>query len=137
MAAGSYAELVVRDNGMGIAAESLPHLFDPAWQMRRMRADGGRTGGVWLGLAVVHRIVELHGGRIVASSGGASMGAVFTVRLPLAEVVVATRSRYRASGKFPHRRTPRVEFARGDRPCRTPNSGGWPSSCSHCIAAHC
>jgi signal transduction histidine kinase len=81
-----HVELVVRDNGMGIAAESLPHLFDAGWQMRRVRAEGVRTGGVWLGLAVVHHIVELHGGRIVASSGGPGMGAVFTVRLPLAPV---------------------------------------------------
>ena len=79
-----HAELVVRDNGMGIAAESLPYLFDPAWQMRRARAESVRTGGAWLGLAVVHQIVELHGGRIVATSGGPGMGAVFTVRLPLA-----------------------------------------------------
>jgi signal transduction histidine kinase len=84
-----HAELVVRDNGMGIAAESLPHLFDASWQMRRARAEGVRTGGVWLGLAVVHRIIELHGGRIVAASGGPSMGAVFTVRLPLAPQGVA------------------------------------------------
>jgi signal transduction histidine kinase len=81
-----HAELVVRDNGMGIAADSLPHLFDAGWQMQRARAEGGRTGGVWLGLAVVHQIVELHGGRIVASSGGPGMGAVFTVRLPLTAV---------------------------------------------------
>jgi signal transduction histidine kinase len=78
-----HAELVVRDNGIGIAAEMLPHVFDPAWQMRRVRADGVRTGGVWLGLAVVHQIVELHGGRVVAASGGPGMGAVFTVGLPL------------------------------------------------------
>jgi len=84
-----HVELVVRDNGIGIAAESLPHLFDAGWQMRRARTEGVRTGGVWLGLAVVHQIVELHGGRIVASSGGQSMGAVFTVRLPRAAVTHA------------------------------------------------
>lgn len=79
-----HVELVVRDNGMGIAADTLPHVFDPLWQMHHARADVARTAGVWLGLAVIHRIVELHGGRIVASSDGQSMGAVFTVRLPLA-----------------------------------------------------
>jgi signal transduction histidine kinase len=79
-----HAELVVRDNGMGIPAETIQHVFDPLWQMHHARAEAARTGGVWLGLAVIHRIVELHGGRIVASSGGHSMGAVFTVRLPLA-----------------------------------------------------
>jgi signal transduction histidine kinase len=79
-----HAELVVRDNGIGIAAETIQHVFDPLWQMHHARADTARTAGVWLGLAVIHRIVELHGGRIVASSEGHSMGAVFTVRLPLA-----------------------------------------------------
>jgi signal transduction histidine kinase len=79
-----HAELVVRDNGMGIPAETIPHVFDPLWQMHHARADTARTGGVWLGLAVIHRIVELHGGRMIASSDGHSMGAVFTVRLPLA-----------------------------------------------------
>jgi signal transduction histidine kinase len=79
-----HAELVVRDNGMGIPAETIQHVFDPLWQMHHARAEAARTSGVWLGLAVIHRIVELHGGRIVVSSDGHSMGAVFTVRLPLA-----------------------------------------------------
>ncbi|MEP7246314.1 MAG: ATP-binding protein, partial [Gammaproteobacteria bacterium] len=82
-----YVELVVRDNGMGIAQESLPHLFDPLWQMHHARDDAARTGGIWLGLAVIHRIVELHGGRIIASSEGQSLGAAFTVCLPLAGAV--------------------------------------------------
>jgi signal transduction histidine kinase len=80
---GGFAEIVVRDNGSGISAETLPHIFDPVWQMSHARTDGVRTAGAWLGLAVAHRIVELHGGRIFASSEGQGMGAVFTVRLPL------------------------------------------------------
>ncbi len=82
-----HVELVVRDNGMGIAPDTIPHVFDPLWQMHHARTDAARAGGVWLGLAVIHRIVELHGGRIVAASDGHSMGAVFTVRLPLASAV--------------------------------------------------
>lgn len=96
-----YAELVVRDNGAGIAADAIPHLFDPQWQMRHARADGVRTGGVWLGLAVVHRIVELHGGRILASSDGPSMGAVFTVRLPLVARKELHHSARHAADKVP------------------------------------
>jgi signal transduction histidine kinase len=88
-----YAELVVRDNGMGIPAETIAHVFDPLWQMHHARADAVRTGGVWLGLAVIHRIVELHGGRVIATSDGHSMGAVFTVCLPLAVAQVAPRPR--------------------------------------------
>jgi signal transduction histidine kinase len=80
---GDFAEIVVRDNGSGISAETLPHIFDPLWQMHHARADGARSAGMWLGLAVIHRIVELHGGRVYATSDGHGMGAVFTVRLPL------------------------------------------------------
>jgi len=79
-----HVELVVRDNGMGISADTIQNVFDPLWQMHHARTDAARTAGVWLGLAVIHRIVELHGGRIVASSDGHSMGAVFTVWLPIA-----------------------------------------------------
>ncbi len=90
---GGFAEIVVRDNGSGISAETLPHMFDPAWQMNHARADGARTAGVWLGLAVAHRIVELHGGRIFASSDGHGMGAVFTVRMPLVVAAGALEGR--------------------------------------------
>jgi len=84
---GDFAEIVVQDNGMGIAPEVLPHVFDPLWQMQQVRADGARAGGAWLGLAVAHRIVELHQGRMFVTSHGSGMGAVFTVRLPLAAAV--------------------------------------------------
>jgi signal transduction histidine kinase len=100
---GDYAELVVRDNGMGIASESIPHLFDPLWQMHHARAEAVRTGGIWLGLAVVHRIVEMHGGRVFASSGGASLGAVFTVRLPLAAAAQLTAGRRDETSAAPAR----------------------------------
>jgi signal transduction histidine kinase len=80
---GEFAEIVVRDNGAGIPAETLSRVFDPTWQMQHARADGARAPGVWLGLAVVYRIVELHGGRVFAASGGHGLGSVFTVRLPL------------------------------------------------------
>jgi signal transduction histidine kinase len=85
---GEFAEIIVRDNGAGISAETLTHVFDPTWQMQHARSDGARSPGVWLGLAVIHRIVELHGGRLFAHSDGHGLGAVFTVRLPL-QVVAA------------------------------------------------
>jgi signal transduction histidine kinase len=78
-----FAEIIVRDNGAGISADTLSHVFDASWQMQHARADGARSPGVWLGLAVIHRIVELHGGRLFAHSDGHGLGAVFTVRLPL------------------------------------------------------
>jgi signal transduction histidine kinase len=80
---GELAELAVTDTGAGIPPDFLPHVFD-----RFTQAEVGSTrrhGGLGLGLAIVHHIVELHGGSIVAESSGVDAGARFTVRLPLYE----------------------------------------------------
>jgi len=77
----SYALITVRDTGKGISAEFLPHVFEGFRQ-----EDGSITrafGGIGLGLTIVRRLVELHGGSIHAFSEGAGKGATFTVRLPL------------------------------------------------------
>jgi CheY-like chemotaxis protein/anti-sigma regulatory factor (Ser/Thr protein kinase) len=71
----------VTDNGEGIEAELLPHIFDRFRQADS--ASGRRHGGVGLGLAIARSLVKLHGGTLVAGSAGAGLGAVFTVRLPL------------------------------------------------------
>ena len=71
----------VRDTGIGIAQEFLPHVFEPFRQ-----ADSSTTrahSGVGLGLAIVRRLVEMHDGTIDAQSDGPNQGALFTVRLPL------------------------------------------------------
>src|SRR5262245_19180578 len=77
---GRSAVLCVRDTGVGIAPELLPHIFDLFVQARRSidRAEGG----LGLGLALVRRLVELHGGTVIASSAGPGQGSEFTVRLP-------------------------------------------------------
>ncbi|MEI9941942.1 MAG: ATP-binding protein [Pseudomonadota bacterium] len=78
----SYVEVAVADNGQGIAAEFLPHVFD-----RFRQADGAmnrQAGGLGLGLAIVRSLVELHGGSVTAASDGLGQGATFTVRLPMA-----------------------------------------------------
>ena len=72
--------LTVTDNGIGIAPEFLPHVFD-----RFRQADGSATrrhGGLGLGLAIVRHLVEQHGGAAYAESGGTGKGATFSVELP-------------------------------------------------------
>jgi signal transduction histidine kinase/ActR/RegA family two-component response regulator len=82
-AAGNEAELRVRDDGSGIVADLLPHVFD-------LFAQGQRTldraqGGLGLGLTVVRRLVELHGGSVAVESAGTNRGSTFIVRLPRME----------------------------------------------------
>jgi signal transduction histidine kinase len=89
----TFVELVIRDNGVGIAAETLAHLFDPLWQVQRVRAEPGNAAG--LGIAVAHRVIELHGGRIFAESQGANRGSLIAVYLPFASGRAALQSRRR------------------------------------------
>jgi signal transduction histidine kinase len=75
------AEISVRDNGMGIAAEVLPRIFDLFTQMdQRMERS---PSGLGIGLALVRRLVEMHGGTVAASSPGPGQGSEFTIRLPV------------------------------------------------------
>ena len=71
----------VEDNGEGIPADALPHLFDRFWQVDS--TDRRRHGGLGLGLAIVRSIVEMHGGTVEAESAGRGRGATFKVTLPL------------------------------------------------------
>jgi signal transduction histidine kinase/DNA-binding response OmpR family regulator len=79
------AVVTVRDNGIGIDAALMPRIFD-------LFAQGERSldrsqGGLGVGLTLVRRLVELHGGTVTASSAGAGRGAEFEVRLPCLRVV--------------------------------------------------
>ena len=77
--AGS-ATLRVSDNGIGISADALPHIFDLFVQEPHAQAHD--RGGLGLGLAIVRQLVQAHGGTIVAASAGRGLGSEFTVTLP-------------------------------------------------------
>jgi signal transduction histidine kinase/CheY-like chemotaxis protein len=79
---GDEVVLTVKDTGIGIAAELLPHVFD-LFTQERQAADRAR-GGLGIGLTIVRNLVELHGGTVSAASAGRGKGSVFTVRLPAA-----------------------------------------------------
>jgi len=80
-AAGEMAEATVEDTGVGIPAESIVKIFE-AFEQGDSRVVK-QFGGLGLGLAISKVIVELHGGSIVAESGGPGRGSKFTIRLPL------------------------------------------------------
>jgi signal transduction histidine kinase/ActR/RegA family two-component response regulator len=77
---GSDAVIRVRDTGIGIPPEMLPHVFDLFTQVE-WETDRSQ-GGLGIGLALVRRLVELHGGTISARSAGRGKGSEFVVRLP-------------------------------------------------------
>jgi signal transduction histidine kinase len=82
-AQGSMAVIDITDNGMGIPAELLPRIFDLFVQGDR--ALDRSQGGLGIGLSVVRRMVEMHGGEVAARSDGAGRGSTFSIRLPLIE----------------------------------------------------
>ncbi len=78
---GDEAQLIVKDTGIGIPEEAIPHLFERFYRVDKARSRG--TGGTGLGLAIVERIISLHGGFITVESE-LNHGSVFTIHLPLA-----------------------------------------------------
>ena len=80
------AVITVKDSGEGIEPALLPHVFEP---FRQGGSSSAMRSGLGLGLAIVRRLVDLHGGRIAAESAGAGRGATFTVSLPLAHGAAA------------------------------------------------
>jgi signal transduction histidine kinase len=79
---GAHGRILVADTGCGIAADTLPHVFDEFWQSSG--AARPSSAGLGLGLAIVRHLVELHGGSVRAESAGEGHGATFVVELPLA-----------------------------------------------------
>jgi PAS domain S-box-containing protein len=82
---GRKMVLRVRDAGIGISTDLLPQIFDLFTQADRSLDRS--QGGLGIGLTLVHRLVELHGGTVEAHSGGLGRGSEFIVRLPLGSVL--------------------------------------------------
>ena len=78
---GRNVEIAVRDNGIGIAPEVLPRIFELFTQVDQ-RSERAQSG-LGIGLALVRRILELHGGTVSARSDGAGCGSEFVLQLPL------------------------------------------------------
>jgi PAS domain S-box-containing protein len=79
---GNEVEIVVTDNGIGIRAESLSAVFDMFSQVGH--GIDRTQGGLGIGLNLARRLIDLHGGTLMASSPGIGQGSSFIVRLPLA-----------------------------------------------------
>ena len=82
--AGSDVEMKVTDSGVGIPADLLPHVFE-VFVQGTISLDRSQ-GGLGIGLSLVRRLVELHGGSVEAHSDGTSSGSTFVLRLPAASV---------------------------------------------------
>jgi PAS domain S-box-containing protein len=88
-AEGGDALVAVADSGVGIPPESLASVFDMFTQVRS-NMDRAQ-GGLGIGLSLVRRLAELHGGSVTATSEGRGHGSTFTLRLPLGGAAVAVR----------------------------------------------
>jgi signal transduction histidine kinase len=81
---GDDVVIRVRDNGIGISEALLPHVFD---LFKQGDSSLVRSGGLGIGLTIVHNLVALHGGRVTAHSEGPGTGSEFVVRLPIGAAV--------------------------------------------------
>ena len=101
---GDDAVVRVRDNGIGIRPDLLPRVFEMFRQVDRER--GRSRGGLGIGLSLVKRIVDMHGGVVIARSDGLNHGSEFTVRLPAlsADQVIVARNASASNGRLPRRK---------------------------------
>ncbi|MDQ3038459.1 MAG: hybrid sensor histidine kinase/response regulator, partial [Pseudomonadota bacterium] len=94
---GSEVVVTVKDSGIGIDADQLPHIFQMFTQVDRSLEKS--QGGLGIGLTLVNRLVEMHGGRVEAKSKGPGQGSEFVVQLPL---VVTAIKQQEPSGAAEH-----------------------------------
>jgi PAS domain S-box-containing protein len=86
-----HVNVIVRDNGIGIPAPMLPRVFDPFTQVRR--GDALADSGLGIGLTIVKRLVQMHGGTVEARSRGEGLGSEFSVHLPRQSAPAPTQPR--------------------------------------------
>lgn len=98
--------ITVRDDGVGIDAEMLSRVFDPFVQAAQTldRAQGG----LGIGLTLARTLAEMHGGSLVASSGGLGRGSEFVLRLPLAETTGVEAAPFSTSPRPTRKQGPRI-----------------------------
>jgi len=95
------AVITVTDNGVGIPADMLPKVFELFTQVDRHLERS--QGGLGIGLALVKRLVSMHGGTIEAESGGLGKGSSFTVRLPLSRHKIQPQAQAETAAETPHK----------------------------------
>ncbi|BDT58762.1 hypothetical protein MasN3_22560 [Massilia varians] len=93
---GQDVVLTVRDTGVGIPEELLPHVFD-VFVQGAISIDRSQ-GGLGIGLSLVRRLVELHGGSVSAHSDGSGSGSTFMIRLPRTEPLLPATGAQQSSG---------------------------------------
>jgi signal transduction histidine kinase len=93
----THVVVTVTDTGEGIAAEFLPHVFETFRQGES--TQNRRHGGLGLGLSIVRRLVELHGGTVAADSRGPGLGSTFHVSLPVSAVGAAVPAMLHSSAQ--------------------------------------
>ena len=100
--------LIVKDNGFGMRADELPHVYELFYQTGR-KGLSRPAGGLGIGLTLVRRLVDLHGGSIQVESEGPGTGTTVTVRLSAAESAPADDPESANAGGQRHRRIVLVE----------------------------
>jgi CheY-like chemotaxis protein len=96
---GDRALVRVQDTGIGIAAEQISRIFDMFTQVEGALEHS--EGGLGIGLSLAHRLVQMHGGSLTASSPGLGRGAVFEIRLPVVEAAPELSRGGHGSGAAP------------------------------------
>jgi len=103
---GENVVIRVRDTGIGIAGDKLTEIFEPFVQLKQSHSRPSE--GLGIGLTLVKRLVELHGGKVAAASDGPDRGSEFTVRLP-AHAPSSNRLRNHSNGDGPSNAAERTE----------------------------